>query len=193
MAQLHLEGFDHTDINVKIVDDFFDDPDRVRRIALRQKYYLPKMHPSVTEDRRLPATHPGKRTRRLNSICSDIYQLSFDGFNEKFQMPGWWYHSMFFQSTREKDGPSWVHRDGDLIDKYVMMCFLTPNPPKEGGTLFYDTFGKNANVIKTIDNKYNRAFVYDGRYYHKSNLYFGDTLKNGRLFLIDFIDKHGEV
>ena len=187
-------SFDILDVKVNVIDDFFDNPDAVRALALRQRYYRPKDHPDHLDKGQLVSTHPGKRTEKLNEIVEmqPTYLEVIDGYKNKFGYNDWWYHSVFFQSTRKQDLPSWVHQDEkDLrVDKRVLICYLSPNPDENAGTSFYDKTGPDANIIFNIKNKYNRAFVYDSRYYHQSNDYFGDTLKNGRLFLISFIQKH---
>ena len=89
---------------------------------------------------------------------------------------------------------------------------MTPNPPKNSGTLFYelnetyrqefDEYAARNNKLWTglnrdqdrdeferffkqtmeIPNKYNRAIIYGPHMWHKSDRYFGTTPENARLF-----------
>jgi hypothetical protein len=43
------------------------------------------------------------------------------------------------------------------------------------------------NPIDNIGNVFNRLILYPGITYHKSNDYFGDSIKNGRLTQVFFM------
>ena len=91
------------------------------------------------------------------------------------------------------------------------VLYLTPNAPASSGTDFYvhrktgytsiKNLGKEAvdklfetgwqdftpwEKIDSVSNVYNRLILFDGRYFHSAAPYFGDSIENGRLFMVFF-------
>ncbi|XWV26695.1 hypothetical protein QJ857_gp0362 [Tupanvirus soda lake] len=182
-----------TDIrpNIIIVDNFYDDPDEIRNIALQQNYDI-------------KGNYPGGRTKtfatdqlkqRFEMIIGKKITYWPDGYNGAFQITN-------------KDHKSWIHRDKT---DYSAIIYLTPNAPANAGTILYKhkatgiqyTFddddqekilnidSNNENAWEQVDivgNLYNRCVLFNGKCSHKSNVYFGDTKENSRLIQTFFFD-----
>ena len=186
-------------INLKtpvIIDDFFEDPDLIREIALNAEYKDCKSH-------EYGGDWPGKRSDFLNNILDkDI----FDKFIFKlFEMSSPneiphsdYYIESYFQCCVESDGDSWIHTDelGRPITT-ASVIYLTPNPAENSGTILYEPINqgfdpyqmsnpKNYIEKNVIENKYNRMITYDTREFHKSDTYFGNNIDNCRITIVSF-------
>jgi len=181
-----------TDIrpSVIIIDNFYKNPDDVRKIALMQPYDI-------------KGNYPGGRTK---SFATDELKKRFEMIigKEIVYWPGGYNGS--FQITN-KDHVSWIHRDKT---DYAAIIYLTPNAPTNSGTILYKHKSSNLltasnneqesllrndsnnddawDIIDTIGNIYNRCILFNGKVSHKSNVYFGDTIENSRLFQTFFFD-----
>jgi hypothetical protein len=65
--------------------------------------------------------------------------------------------------------------------------YLTPNPPKNSGTSFFDDEG---NKVGEAENVYNTMVIYPADILHGPTNPFGDTKENSRLTLVFFLKKH---
>lgn len=182
------------------VDNFFTEPSLYRKFALSQKWYASGEGPNN-------ANHPGYRTDYLSVLDEQLFQkFSFklyDALNIiDRDTPS--YIESFFQYCREEDGNSWVHRDSLYFNPtHVGVVYLTPNPPQNSGTILYhppytpynydtDLYEESGNpedyeVKVNLENRYNRMVMYDPNEFHKSDTYFGDNIKNSRLFIVFFM------
>lgn len=174
-----------------IVDDFYDNPDDIRNIALNMNYDI-------------VGNYPGKRTKpfyidgikeKLESILNKNITYWPDKYNGSFQYT-------------TQNNKSWIHRDAT---QWSVIVYLTPNAPLDSGTKTYihkptglresfnnkdieeklnnDTYNyNNWGVIDKIGNIYNRALFFKGLKTHKSDQYFGSTLQDGRLFQTFFFN-----
>lgn len=176
---------------VIIIDNFYDNPDKIREFALSQKFETKGNYPGL---RTVPfATEDDKK--KLESILQrNITYWPQDNYNGSFQIV-------------TKNDRSWIHRDNT---DYSMLVFLTPNPPPQSGTILYkhkptglekssneeeerllsqDTYNENQwEIVDRIGNKYNRAIVFHGKLSHMSDRYFGEDKETGRLFQTFFFD-----
>ena len=170
---------------IKVIDNFFDDPDSIREEALLAKYWDPKDH---AESR---AMHPGRRTLMLHRCAVKSYNELVNTTKKHF-FDGWIYHDSSFQSNLESDTPNnWIHRDSisDCWGKpatHAIIVYLSKNPGKNSGTSFYKE-EREDSLFYVVENMYNRAAMYSTEILHKGNIFFGDTLETSRLFIIDFI------
>ena len=184
--------------NLVIVDNFYQDPDRIRALALSQPF-------DVT------GNYPGKRTKSFASddvkeaiqhlIIPHGGQITYwpDGYNGAFQ----------FTTANDR---SWIHADNGTM--WAAVCYLTPDAPISAGTgLFkhketgvtewnpdlgidYNDYLPNKEtqdytkweMVDRIGNKYNRLILYRGNQYHVSLDYFGNNKQNGRLFQTFFFN-----
>lgn len=195
------------------VDDFYEDPDKIRDLALSLNY-------SKTE-----AICPGVRTDYLFNIDKNL----FDKFCEKLMSLyynfnvdscNWTIETCFQKTERKSDDFSsilnigWNHLDGNVLAAGVI--YLNKNPILDSGTTisslkteknsfdytsrdqFYtkglsenyeeklkkhDSFFEDSLVIK---NKYNRLIMYDSSYWHKETNFISSENED-RLTQVFFI------
>jgi len=175
-----------------IVDNFYSNPDAVRRFALAQEF---------TDDTRW---YKGMRTtttfrtpeikRRFEAIIGEKIVDFEQGFNGVFQL------------MRAEDKQVY-HYD---TQKWAAMIYLTPDAPIESGTRLHrsknngtrhrdqpeadDAFRGNFYDSTQFDNCdiagniYNRLVIMDAGSFHSAGPYFGDCPENGRLSHLFFFD-----
>jgi hypothetical protein len=172
-----------------VVDDFLNDPDTVRAVALKQTFV--KMHSA------------GLRTE------AQFFQLA--PYRECFEallgrpLTNWDDNAANgrFQCCFESDAIPY-HSDSQ---SYAGVLFLTPNAPMDAGVSFFRgrlsglrrrdqdaglmalTFGSDAEFdrsrwieVDRVANLYNRLVLFDAHLAHGATSYFGDRLDNARLF-----------
>lgn len=118
-------------IPISIVDNFFDDPNQVRKFAMDQEYKL-----SDT------GSWPGLRTKSLHLINLNFFDMvTFKVmslfFDESALTQMSWNTSMFFQKVDSKYKEGWIHQDhgGTIITGIV---YLSDSPDcSKGGTSIY--------------------------------------------------------
>ena len=163
--------------NIIVIDDFLDDPEFFRKSALKWRGIWSKK-----------GNHPGLRSEHISKIdLKLVYQLH-DSCQEK--MSGWYScQRSMFQYCMKSDGSSWIHQDKER--ERILIIYLTPNPPENSGTIFYNS-NNSKDIKRVVENEYNRALIYDSTgTWHKSNHYFGDSIETSRLFLINFMSLGG--
>ena len=177
---------------VIIIDDFYINPDEVRKFALGQEFTVTGNYPSRRTEPFATLDHKEAFERILTTKIS-YWPKQYNGC---------------FQHTTDNH-KSWIHRD---LTDYSAMVYLTPDPPADGGTLVYrhKATGKSRkseateeelkqmnddsgdatkwDVMDVVGNKYNRLIIFTGRRSHKSNKYFGTDKASGRLFQVFFFD-----
>lgn len=126
------------------VDDFYEDPDIVRKYALSLDYFK--------DDN---ATYPGLRTKQLsqinptffNDFCFKILSLFFNSEKDKVNVNV----STTFQKIypyncskkyKEIINSGWVHKD--VYADFAGVIYLNPNPNLSSGTSIYE-LKKNQN------------------------------------------------
>lgn len=177
-----------------VVDNFYEEPDKVREFALNQIEYA--------EDNNW---YKGFRSKE---------QYNFPGIKEAFEgimgmkLKPLDTHGMCgrFQTLTAEDKLVY-HVDSQ---KWAAMVYLTPNPPIQSGTLllrsivtgarhadddnfegtfdggFYDK--TKFEVVDTVGNVYNRLVIFDSRCIHAAAQYFGNDKHTGRLTHLFFFD-----
>ena len=166
------------DRNLIIVDNFLDDPDKVRSIVLGLDF--DRVQPSV----------PGVRSHRvggdLQIEVEDKLKVAFGCKEIIWDMTQ---DTLCFQSCTEGT-ETWVHRDsqGEKQGEWAAVLYLTPNPPLDSGTAIYENEESDMNI--GVGNIYNRLGAYRGKVlYHRSILPgFGNTLETSRLTQTFFFD-----
>ena len=166
------------DRNLIIVDNFLDDPDKVRSIVLGLDF--DRVQPSV----------PGVRSHRvggdLQIEVEDKLKVAFGCKEIIWDMTQ---DTLCFQSCMEGT-ETWVHRDsqGEKQGEWAAVLYLTPNPPLDSGTAIYENEESDMNI--GVGNVYNRLVAYRGKVlYHRSILPgFGNTLETSRLTQTFFFD-----
>lgn len=178
-----------------IVDNFLDNPNEIRELALQQSYE--KMGSA------------GKRsaTRFHNRIDSNVFGTLL---GRRIQGHSWDHHSINgrFQFCTSED-PIVFHSDEQ---SHAGIIFLTPDAPVESGitlvksrvtgarlppsdpAVMSATYDGNLldptkwETVDKIGNIYNRLVLWSGSLIHAPSCYFGTTLENSRLFWMFFFD-----
>jgi|TARA_B100000131_G_C17651346_1_gene424285 hypothetical protein len=162
------------DRNVIVVDNFLDDPDRIRNIALSFDYSNVQNNvPGVRSSSRAGGEYEDKVTEKFREI-----------FNSDIEWC-WEQDSFCFQLCTEGT-ESWIHQDP--VAEWAAVLYLTPNAPLDSGTGIYESPNSDMNVA--VGNMYNRLVAYRGKMmYHRSIVPgFGDSLETGRLTQVFFFD-----
>lgn len=169
-----------------VIDNFFSDVNSVRKVALDATYFVREEHPGDI------GHFPGHRTDYINEWNRELYQVMLNAeincvqqllkqnLSEKFTE----YWTKFSFSWTDKNTPIEEHRDftenwNGFTNFYGGVIYLTPNPPKNSGTVITD--------VTTIENVYNRYVMYDATELHKVESSFGEDINDGRLVLTHFI------
>lgn len=176
-----------------VVDNFYKNPDDVRKFALSLEYNYHKDY------------HKGKRTDK---------PYRFKGLKEQFEkimgvkIKNWEHYGT--------NGVFQICVAGDQLvyhidqQQYAGIVFLTPNAPPNSGTTLYRSkhtlktkvskeehiivFKKGFldstefDVVDVVGNVYNRLILFDSQQIHSASTYFGNTLNDGRLFQLFFFD-----
>ena len=193
------------DRRVIVIDNFYDNPEKVREFALDQLYFDGE-------------GAVGCRTRK---------QFLFDGVREKFEDAlgykisdhtengfGWKDQGINGRFQSCKGGtPQVFHCDSQ---RWAGVLYLTPDAPPQSGTSFYrhkeekvyhnsqidwakgqgdKVFNQNTFVdptpyerVDTVGNVFNRLVLFDGGLIHSGNDYFGWDIPSSRLFQIFFFE-----
>lgn len=194
------------------VDDFFTDPDEIRRIALAQSYGADRrFYKGLRSDQRF--LWPGLREELGRLLSAPVTE--------------WLSHSAngVFQQTSHNDPLVWHHD----TQSYAAAVYLTPDAPPSGGTSFwrdrthgcrrrpdhpferarlgsvdavssaqsvvYDPFnvehGDNWELVESVAGLYNRLVIWDASLIHSATTYdhFGPGDPNSaRLVQLFFFD-----
>ena len=182
------------DLNFIIIDNFLDDPDRVRRDALSLDFDLiQESVPGVRTSAALVGDHQTEVETKLKTIFGG--EIVWD----------WTQDSFYFQSCQEGT-KTWIHKDShkEGQGEWTGVLYLTPNPNHDSGTACYlskekcyqyyldhdmnpttaaEEFNHNAILDMGSGNVYNRLVLYRGKYLDHSSILpgFGDTLETSRL------------
>ena len=171
---------------ILIHEGFLPRADALRQWALRQRF-----HDADEYRRRFGGDEswPGRRTRPLHDLRPRLVdEVASRVLTGLLRMPPCRYRiNCTFQLTTAADGDSWIHVDSGPY-QLAGLVYLTPDPPLDAGTLFYERRDGEFRITDVIANRYNRCVVFDTQRYHKSGRYFGDQPASARLTLPFFID-----
>ncbi|NDH09733.1 MAG: hypothetical protein EBY16_09020 [Gammaproteobacteria bacterium] len=196
---------------ITVVDNFYDNPDEIRKFALSQTY----KHCFEIKD--FPYTFPGSRTEDLSIIHPELFQKCchkltalFHNFDHDVMR---WQITTCFQSVTKNFERGVIHHDTNTA--FAAVLYLTPEPQKNSGTTLYkqgksfdyllyenslkendERFRKKQSVdtkyhhmfdeIVTVQNTYNTLIFYEGHHHHSANEFFGDSLESSRLAQVFF-------
>ena len=182
---------------VTIVDNFYENPEEIRQIALRQSFLEPPC-PSGT-------SQVGPIARRIP--CSENIQQSAINKLELIIGRKIGNANIEFRYTLESTVKRVIcHADGTQM---AGICYLTRPEYCQGGTSFFRHVGTQSiqidreneaiynwadsdewEKIYSADMAFNRLVIYPGELFHAiTTPFFGDSIENGRLtqnFFIDF-------
>tara|TARA_B100000902_G_scaffold94698_1_gene97572 strand:- start:2910 stop:3416 length:507 start_codon:yes stop_codon:yes gene_type:complete len=165
------------DRNLIVIDNFLDDPDRIRFHAL-----------SLDFDR-IQKSVPGVRSHRLGGDLQKEVETKLKTALGGEIVWDWTQDTFCFQSCQEGT-ETWVHVDsqGENQGEWAAVLYLTPDPILDSGTGIYESPDTDMNI--GVGNIYNRLVAYRGKVlYHRSILPgFGNTLETSRLTQTFFFD-----
>jgi hypothetical protein len=193
----------------QIVDNFYEDPDKIRKYALEQNFY------------KRVGNYPGIRCDRLSDLNRPFFEffvgklssLYFSDTNVKIE-----YDVITnFQIIDSKYNVGWIHQDDNSYFDVAGVVYLTPNAPINTGTSIYRPIVDSVNYstlphdpysIKNLDmttyekeqrvynsqfekildvgNVYNRLAIYPVTEWHTQSGFFGMTKENSRLTQVFF-------
>ena len=200
---------------VTVVDNFYDNPDAMRKFALAQKYKF--RH----EETGIDYVYPGCRTKDLYELDNALQAQVLKKIISVFHIPEHdymrWAISSSFQVVGAAYGSGIIHTDTNTI--FAGVLYLSPNAPLDAGTSLYR---KNANFdqvkyklaqdannirfdsgelimdttyhnmfdeVVRINNVYNTLILFEGDIFHAANNFFGTSLQDSRLAQVFFINK----
>lgn len=200
---------------VTVVDDFYDNPDAIRKFALAQKYKF--RH----EEGDIGYVYPGCRTKDLYDLDRDLQEKVLKKLISVFHIPEYdhmqWAISSSFQSVSEIYKQGVIHVDTNTI--FAGVLYLTPDAPLKSGTSLYrknatftqekydqagiqndarfkageiimDTsFHSMFDEVVSVNNVYNTLILFEGDIFHAANNFFGTTLEDSRLAQVFFVNK----
>lgn len=180
----------HENTSVMIIENFYEDPYRIRKKALGMEFAV-------------KGNYPGQRTEPYieDGIKEKIERLVGDKIT---YWPSQYNGSFQYTTAANK---SWIHRDAT---DWSLVVYLTPDAPADGGTKTYrhketgltraispgddeylNTFSYNHDawdILDKVGNRFNRAVLFQGRNSHMSDQYFGTDINDGRLFQTFFFN-----
>ena len=197
-----------------LIDDFYPDPDEVRRRALTLEY-------KDGQKKGKAVNHPGARA--INPWYSNLVYLRnrFETITGKkaIEFEYGWSNGAFNIGYKKKHLFNWVHGDHTL-DKsrdymfWAAVIYLTPKPCHGTGTILLEhkktktirQYENDAPIVGdsfkqwigskaedswrphvTVENRYNRCIIYDGTLFHAPRLSsFGHNKETGRLTQLGF-------
>lgn len=203
----------NTTIPTTILDNFFEDPDKIRQWAIQQPF-------SPSTD----GSWPGLRTDQLSNIDDSFSQLVIRKslslfFDLQHEKNIGWTANMFFQIVHKNYDSGWVHSDAE-DSQITGLVYLNKDTNLAGGTSIMreknnvlvpkqhltefkkESFLKKKTVqevqafreehngqfeeIINISNVYNRLVLFDSHLFHKAQSFFGQD-DDARLTLIFFV------
>lgn len=200
---------------VAVIENFYQDPDAIRKFALAQKYTYCKEVPNIDY------VYPGARTKDLSllnkdlfdKICTKLVSVFHNAEHDTMR----WLITTSFQTVTQEFGQGVIHTDHNTI--FAGVLYLTPDAPLDSGTALFkpnksfdeskyqqalvdndarfkageiamDTAYHNMfDEIVRVNNVYNTLIIYEGRHYHAANKFFGKTLEDSRLAQVFFVSK----
>lgn len=189
--------------NLFIIDNFYNDPDSIRKIALSCEYMESK-HDSHNF-RFGNAPWPGQVSKNNYSPKNIDYTIS-KFFNKQLRQLPNINSGRFRLSSAEDKQSNVVHLD---TCTYAGVLYLNPNMHDTPGTIFYThkdtqtTYGTQQLFNELFDKKhindlsywdinlisyivYNRMIIYPANIFHGIGPLFGNSLKDSRLVQLFF-------
>jgi hypothetical protein len=194
---------------VQIVDNFYEDAQKVRNFALQQKFV------------KRPGNYPGVRTDRISNLNLNFFKyfakkltaLYFDNSTKvEYDI------TTLFQSIDGSYDTGWIHTDL-TVDEYDVagVVYLSPQAPIGTGTGIFRSktepiqisdiakkpysidnlnnpnynkeqqrFNDQFECTVNIGNVFNRLVVYPAEQWHTQMGFFGTTLETSRLTQVFF-------
>jgi len=197
--QKHFQFLSNSKYTSWIVDNFYDNPDEIRKFALEQEF----------GDESVITGFVGRRT---------FNQFLFPGLKEAFEsvmgkkITKWEEHGMNGRFQICWSGERLVYHCDEQM--WGGMIYLTPNAPYQCGTTLYADKKNRARTyydpgwneywantpgdchldrtpfepVDVLGNVYNRLVIFDASCIHSASEYFGTNKENARLWQMFFFD-----
>jgi hypothetical protein len=200
---------------VTVIENFYENPDAIRKFALTQEFTYCKDIPNIEY------VYPGCRTQDLSllnkelfdKICTKLVSVFHNAEHDVMR----WLITTSFQSVSEAYSQGVIHTDHNTV--FAGVLYLTPDAPLNGGTSLFrknksfdeveyeralvenderfkageiamDTsYHSMFDEIVRVNNVYNTLIIYEGRHFHAANEFFGKTLADSRLAQVFFVSK----
>jgi len=192
--------------NVIVIDDFYKNPDEMRKYALSLTYEPPENHGAVG--------YRCEKGRKIIDGTKEYFERLLNGKISNGKKLGQWGYSTngCFQWCNAKV-PIVYHADSQ---QYAAIIYLTPDAPPGCGTSFFrhkrykirdgsvfskpDWYRSSLNykephldkteweTVDSVGNVYNRLVIFNGRNIHAVTEYFGENIENSRLFQLFFFN-----
>lgn len=157
-----------------IIDNFLGNPDLMREDALELTYTKAEPNsPGWRGFRCLYTNNPGDEVM-------DLIQDKLKELDPKFDNA---FIRSYFHYTLNEDMSDTIHTDHSF--DFAGVLYLTPNPPPNSGTVFYN---EDNEEIDYVENVYNRLTIYPSNIPHRIKESFGDNKTNGRLVYTIFFN-----
>jgi hypothetical protein len=163
-------------MNYILIDNFFKEPDIVRKLALSKEYAKSskktgwKGYRTNVDDIEL-----------VNYIKNKLIEID-DKFKNLVIGESYFHYSL--ESTKDELSDNFeknrLHKD---TTEWAGVIYLTPNPTKNSGTTLHND---NTDLEDVIDNVYNRFVLYSGKKLHGPQDTFGSSIENARFTLTIF-------
>jgi len=173
-------------MNLLIKDDFFSNPDVLRKFALDCDYI-------DSEEVKVDVGWRGYRTDEFEVIGNEDLITASEKIKqtvcEHYNLEGYSISSHFHLSHlgTKKTLPDFENKKYHFDEcEYAGVVYLKPSPPKGTGTSILDGA---RNKIESVDNKYNRLIAYPAHHIHAPTDLFGNDFTTGRMTLTFFMSK----
>jgi hypothetical protein len=165
-----------------IVDNVFDDPDRILDLARSHEYY-PNQDSELTwqgiRSKELISYDHITYSNIVNTMINKGLEKTFGtGINVDFK----WYMNLYFHQLFAGDvmNDDWFHTDKKCC--YAGVVYLSKNPPEDSGTVV-----NTGKEILNIENVFNRMILYRSDFNHSAKSGFGNSIEDSRLTLTFFV------
>lgn len=202
-------------LDILVKDDYFEDPDSIRKLGLSYKNYridneIEGMGFGWRGQRTLPIR---KQNNRYCQCCNqlittysssdeymhphaqNIFDLCAEHFNLSERCSEEATITTYFHITTEETRGAFpdfwqdrFHKDNNCLISGIV--YLSPDAPLHAGTSIMD--GRNNKIIN-IENKYNRLVAYEGFRVHALSDVFGTCRDTGRMTYTFFIHTVGSA
>lgn len=156
------------------IDNILPNPDLIRLQALGLEY-------TKSDSNGWKGYRCLSKENPLRDELTDIIKDKVIQHDWIFENANW--DCYFHYTTKDDVGENKIHQD--FLRDFAGVVYLTPNPPNNSGTLFYDEYG---SVIHSSTNIYNKLVLYPADIWHSIDTTFGDDIDTGRLTFTIFVN-----
>jgi hypothetical protein len=158
---------------IKVIDNFFEDPESIRNYALKANYRSPGQYDWWKGFR---SNILDRNVSIENFIIERIEKSLFEIFDISVKSEVYFHRSpKIIMSEMENFHKYKYHKD---ISDCAGVIYLTPNPPENSGTCILG--------VRCVENVYNRFLTYPGDLIHGPDHLFGNNLLDERLTITFF-------